>query len=237
MSTLESILKEGLTALSLPCTAPVLSRFRTYYNYLSEKNLQMNLTAISGEADIARLHFLDCAAILTSFAPGPEKVLDIGSGAGFPGIVLKVLRPELSLTLLDSQKKRVLFQRELCEALGFSDVICLDLRAEEAPAEMRERYDVVVSRAVARLSVLSELCVPFAAVGGQFLAMKGAAAAEELEEARNAFHMLGCGTASLLPYSVPGLDAERALILAKKEKPTPARYPRRFAQIKKTPLA
>ncbi|MCR5090704.1 MAG: 16S rRNA (guanine(527)-N(7))-methyltransferase RsmG [Oscillospiraceae bacterium] len=234
---LETILEEGLSALSLPCSNLTLSRFRTYYNLLSERNRQMNLTAISGEEDIARLHFLDCAAILSFFDSGYTKVLDIGSGAGFPGLVLKILRPELALTLLDSQKKRVLFQAEVCEALGLPDVTCLALRAEDAPPEMRGTYDVVVSRAVARLSVLSELCIPFVSVGGRFLAMKGAAAAEELEESRRSFRLLGCEEARLLPYAVPCLNAERAVILAKKSKPTPARYPRRYAQIKKAPLS
>ena len=139
-------------------------------------------------------------------------------------------------TLLDSQKKRVLFQQEVCDSLGFADVQCLHLRAEEAPAAMRESYDVVTSRAVARLNMLSELCLPFARVGGCFLAMKGPAAAEELEECRKAFSLLGGKQAELLKIAVPGLDAERWAVRVNKASQTPAGYPRRFAQIKKQPL-
>ena len=233
---MEEILSAGLTALSIPCTEETLRAFRRYYTLLDEKNRQMNLTAINGESETARLHFLDCAAILPLLPPGPLSVLDVGSGAGFPGLVLKLLRPDLSLTLLDSQNKRVLFQQEVCDALNLGDVTCLSLRAEEAPAAMRESFDVVVSRAVARLNVLSELCLPFVKPGGLFLSMKGSAAAEELEESRRAFRLLGGGNASLRTCPVPGLDAERAVIRVEKTNPTSAAYPRRFAQIKKQPL-
>ena len=233
---LEEILSEGLTELGIPFSGQTLDRFRRYYVLLEERNRQMNLTAISGEADMARLHFLDCGSVLPFLPEGPISLLDVGSGAGFPGLVLKLLQPELSLTLLDSQKKRVLCQQEVCDSLGFADVQCLHLRAEEAPAAMRESYDVVTSRAVARLNMLSELCLPFARVGGCFLAMKGPAAAEELEECRKAFSLLGGKQAELLKIAVPGLDAERWAVRVNKASPTPAGYPRRFAQIKKQPL-
>ena len=161
----------------------------------------MNLTAISGEADVARLHMLDCAAVLPQVSFAGKRVLDVGSGAGFPGLVLKLLCPDLSLTLLDSTQKRVQFQQEVCAALDLKDVTCLHLRAEEAPPEMRESYDLVVSRAVARLSILSELCLPFVAVGGSFLAMKGPAADEELLESPS---RRGGALGSALQRSGPG---------------------------------
>ncbi len=210
--------------------------FRRYYTLLEEKNRQMNLTAISGEEETARLHFLDCAALLPLLPSGPLSVLDVGSGAGFPGLILKLLRPELSVTLLDSQKKRVLFQQQVCDALGLEGVSCLALRAEEAPPDMRERFDVVVSRAVARLNMLAELCLPFVRTGGLFLSMKGPAAAEELEECRQAFRLLGGGNASLVSCAVPGLDAGRWVVRTEKAGRTPSVYPRRFSQIKKQPL-
>ena len=235
-SVLEGIMKTGLSELGIPFAEETLSMFRRYYTLLEEKNRQMNLTAISGEAETARLHFLDCAAILPLLPSGPLSVLDVGSGAGFPGLVLKLLRPDLSVTLLDSQKKRVQFQQEVCEALGLEDVSCLALRAEEAPSDMRGSFDVVVSRAVARLNILAELCLPFVVPGGLFLSMKGPAAPEELSECQKAFRLLGAADASLLSCSVPGLDAGRWVVRAEKAAPTPAGYPRRFSQIKKQPL-
>ena len=236
MAALEDILSEGLSALSIPYSDETLQQFRRYYTLLSERGQQMNLTAISGEADVARLHLLDCAAVLKQFPFEDRRVLDVGSGAGFPGLVLRILCPELSLTLLDSTQKRVLFQQEVCDALGLDDVRCLHLRAEEAPAEMRGSFDTVVSRAVARLNLLSELCLPFLAEKGVFLAMKGQAAKEELAEAQKAIRILGGGEPSLIRYTVPGLDAERSLVVSEKLQPTPPKYPRRFAQMKKQPL-
>ena len=233
---LEEILSAGLQALALPYTEETLHRFRLYYELLSERSRQMNLTAISGEEDVARLHLLDCAAVLGQVPFQGKSVLDVGSGAGFPGLVLKILCPELDLTLLDSTMKRVQFQQEVCDALRFPDVRCLHLRAEEAPEEMRENYDIVISRAVARLNVLAELCFPFLMINGCFIAMKGPAAEEDVRESRNAIKLLGGEEASVLPYSVPGLDASRTLILSGKRRSTPSRYPRRFSQIKKQPL-
>lgn len=234
---LEEILSEGFTALSLPFTAKTLSDFRRYYSLLSERNRQFNLTAITAEEDVARQHFLDCASLLPFLPAGDCRILDIGSGAGFPGLVLKILRPGLSLTLLDSQQKRVRFQEEVCDTLGLSDVHCIAARAEEAPEKMREHFDVVTSRAVSRLNILAELSMPFVEVGGRFLAMKAAAAPEELKEAASALKLLGGGDARLLPCPVPGLEAERFLVSVEKLRQTPRRYPRRYAQIKKQPLA
>lgn len=233
---LEDILSQGLSELSIPYTDETLSSFRKYYTILAERNRQMNLTAITTEDEAARLHFLDCAAVLPHLSSGNCRLLDIGSGAGFPGLVLKLLRPELSVTLLDSQQKRVHFLEEVCEMLRLPDVRCIAVRAEEASFEMREQYNVVTSRAVSRLNILAELSLPFVRVGGQFLAMKAAAAAEELSEAANALQALGGDEGKLLPCAVPGLDAERYLVSVEKLRPTPTKYPRRYAQIKKQPL-
>ena len=253
MLSLEDVLIPGLKSLGFPADSETLLRFHIFYDLLTERGKQMNLTAIAGEEDTARLHFLDCAAILSFLLssdsrnatdalsssaniPAPA-VLDIGSGAGFPGLVLKILCPSMKLTLLDSLQKRVHFQEELCAALGFPDVHCLHARAEELPQEMRESFDYVVSRAVARLNVLSELCLPYVAVGGTFLAMKGASADEEFSEALPALKRLGAASPVLQRYTVPGLDASRAAVLALKTSATPRAYPRRFAQIRKQPLS
>ncbi len=233
---LEEILASGLEQLNIPFDGVQLKQFRLYYSILSERSRQMNLTAITGEDETALLHFLDCAAVLTRYPFSGKTVLDLGSGAGFPGLVLKLLCPNLSLTLIDSTKKRVDFQEEVCAALTLSDIRCLHLRAEEAPTEMREAFDIVISRAVARCNILAELSMPFVVRGGVFIAMKGSAAEEERAEAEQAIRLLGGTAPELIRYSVPGLDAERNLILSRKQNPTPSKYPRRFAQIKKQPL-
>ncbi len=160
----------------------------------------------------------------------------MGSGAGFPGLALKIACPELRLTLLDSLDKRVRFLSGTCEALGFDDVACLHARAEEAPAALREQFDQAASRAVARLNLLCELCLPFVKVGGLFLAMKGPDVEEELGQAKKGIAMLGGRTERVVPYTIPGTDIVHTAVLIRKEKPTPAKYPRRWAQIKKAPL-
>ena len=158
---LEEILRQ-----SLPLDETALRRFRRYYELLTEWNAVMNLTAISGEEDTARLHFLDCAALAELVDLSGKRVIDVGTGAGFPGMVLKILRPETELTLLDSLDKRLRFLSTVCGELGFADVQCLHARAEEAPPELRQSFDVACSRAVARLNLLAELCLPFVKVRG-----------------------------------------------------------------------
>ena len=157
---MEQILRDGFAALGLPLSEAALERYRAYYTFLAERSQVMNLTAIHGEEDTARLHFLDCAALLSMADFAGARVIDVGSGAGFPGLPLKIAQPEMELTLLDSLAKRVQFLSETCALLGLDDVVCLHARAEEAP-QLRETFDAAVSRAVAKLSVLSELCLPF----------------------------------------------------------------------------
>ena len=234
--TLEEILRAGFAELALPLDAEATDRFRRYYELLTEENRVMNLTAIEGEEDSARLHFLDCAALLTLCDFGGRRVIDVGSGAGFPGLALKIARPDIDLTLLDSLDKRVKFLRETADALGFADAVCVHARAEEAPAEYRERFDIAVSRAVARLNLLCELCLPFVKTGGLFVAMKGPGAAEELDEAKKAIRTLGGELECAAAYTIPGTEVRHTAILIRKVGNTPARYPRRWAQMKKQPL-
>ena len=232
---MEEILRAGFAELNLPLPEGAVQKLRAYYSLLEEKNRVMNLTAITGEADTARLHFLDCGALLRYLDLDGKTASDIGTGAGFPGLVLKILSPGTEMTLLDSLQKRVGFLQEVCTALSLTGVTCIAGRAEEQTA-LRETFDVVTSRAVARLSMLCELCLPLVKVGGIFAAMKGPEPEEELAEAKNAVARLGGGEVRVEKYTVPGTDAVHSLVLVKKLRPTPAGYPRRFAVIKKNPL-
>ena len=233
---LEKLLESGLGELGVDYDARVIERYRVYFENLEETNKVMNLTAISGEEDVARLHFLDCAAVLKMEDFKGKRVIDVGTGAGFPGLALKIACPELELTLLDSLDKRINFLKSCCGKLGFEDVYCLHARAEEAPGDMRESFDFATSRAVARLNLLSELCLPLVKVGGYFIAMKGPDCQEEVNEAGRAIALLGGKLEKRIDYSIPGTDVVHSLVVIKKEKPTPGKYPRRWAQIKKQPL-
>ena len=231
MSALEEIL-----SAALPLDGVALGRFRRYYELLSEWNKVMNLTAIEGEENTARLHFLDCAALGQLTELRGKRVIDVGTGAGFPGMVLKILCPEMELTLLDSLDKRLRFLQTVCEELGFSDVQCLHARAEEAPPQLRESFDLACSRAVARLNLLSELCLPFVKPGGQFIAMKGPELSDELAEAEKGIRLLGGEVERVAEYPVPGTDLRHNAVLLRKIAETPKKYPRKWGQMKKQPL-
>ena len=234
--TLEQILRQGLEARGLAPDPEMLGRFRVYYDNLEKFNQVMNLTAITGEADAARLHFLDCAALLEAGDFSGKSLIDVGTGAGFPGLVLKILCPALKLTLLDSLDKRLAFLRDTCEKLGFADVALVHARAEEIPAGFREVFDYATARAVARLNVLCELCLPYVRPGGAFLAMKGPETEAELKEAYVALKTLGGEKERQISYTIPGADVSRCAVVIRKIAPTPKRYPRRWAQIKGKPL-
>ena len=160
----------------------------------------------------------------------------MGTGAGFPGLPLKLAEPSIKLTLLDAQRKRVEFLRDVCDALDLSDVEAVQGRAEEYAAQERERFDIAVSRAVAALPMLTELCLPFVRVGGRFLAMKSVNCDEELASAERAIRTLGGEVRQAVDYLIPGTDIPRRLIVIDKRRPAPSAYPRAFAKIKKNPL-
>ena len=233
---LEQILRQGLEERGYVPDSETLQRFRIYYDNLEETNRVMNLTAITGEADAARLHFLDCAALLDVGDLRGKTLVDVGTGAGFPGLVLKILCPELKLTLLDSLDKRLGFLRDTCEKLGFDDVSLVHARAEEIPEGFRESFDYASARAVARLNVLCELCLPYVKPGGAFLAMKGPELDAELKEAYVAIKALGGSLEKKFDYTVPGTDLRHCVAVIRKSSSTPKRYPRRWAQIKSKPL-
>ncbi len=232
---LEKILSEGYAEMGLTPHEKSIERLRTYFEMLEERNKVMNLTAISGEEDCARLHFLDSSAALLCADMAGKSVIDVGTGAGFPGLPLKIMEPSIRLTLLDSLDKRIRFLGDVCAETGLENVEFVHGRAEE-PGEMRESFDFAVSRAVARLSMLCEFCLPYVKLGGSFLALKGPAAQEELEEAKKAISILGGKVEKLFEYAVPGIELRHNIVIIRKVSPTPKKYPRRFAMMKKSPL-
>lgn len=232
---MEDILREGLRALGIDAGEDAIHAMAAYGALLLRANETTNLTAIRGAGDVARLHFLDSAALLTLAELAGKRVLDVGSGAGFPGVPLRILRPDIQLTMLDSVGKKMDFVREACAALGMENVTCLWGRVEEM-TELRESFDVVTARAVAELPLLAELCLPQVKVGGLFLAMKKPDCDQEVARADFAVRALGGRVRGIQRYTVPGTDVTHALAVIEKIRPTPAQYPRRWAQIKKKPL-
>ena len=231
---MEQRLQSGLAALNLPVEGiPALVR---YGDLLIETNKVMNLTAITDPEDVATLHFLDSAALLTLESFSGKSVVDVGTGAGFPGLPLRVLEPSIRLTLLDSLNKRIQFLETVCRELDLPDVACVHARAEEFAAEHRETFDLAVSRAVAALPVLCELCLPLVKPGGKFLAMKSVESDPELQEARSAIAQLGGAVEDVTDYTIPGTEVTHRVVRIRKERPTPAGFPRAFARIKKAPL-
>ena len=231
---MEQLLHDGLAVLGLPKDGiPALKRFG---ELLVEKNKVMNLTAITEPADVATLHFLDSVAMLNEVDLSGKTMVDVGTGAGFPGMPLRIVCPSLRLTLLDSLNKRIDFLKEVCDDLGYADVECVHGRAEEFAAQHRESFDFATSRAVANFQLLTELCLPLVKVGGTFIAMKSVDSDEELKTAAKAISILGGKVERTVDYKIPGTDVSHRLVFIKKIKETPKKYPRAFAKIKKNPL-
>lgn len=235
MPDIQALLRAGLTQLGLsPDTAPQLER---YGQLLAEKNQVMNLTAITDPVEVAQKHMLDCAALLGAARFQGKSVIDVGSGAGFPGLVLKLCEGSIDLTLLDSLQKRVDWLEEAAQTLGVS-VTALHGRAEELgkTPELREQFDIATARAVADLRILCELCLPLVKVGGVFLAMKAEDCRDEVDAAGRCISLLGGRLLKSYTYQVPGTDLTRRVIRVEKIAPTAEQYPRRFARIQKAPL-
>ncbi len=234
---MEALLTQGAAQLDVPLSAQQVTQFLTYQALLAEWNEKMNLTAITEPQEVITKHFLDSLAAAKYLAQG-ARVVDVGTGAGFPGLPLKIARADLSVTLLDSLNKRLLFLEEVTRTLSLSDVTLLHKRAEEGgrDPQLREAFDVAVSRAVANLRVLCELCLPYVKTGGLFIAYKGPDMAEELAEAQPTIHVLGGKLAETVPVHLPQSDLQHQLIMIKKVRQTPAKYPRQFAKITKSPI-
>ena len=234
---LETVLMNGADGLGIALPTGAVGSFRAYHDFLYEKNAVMDLTAVAPEDDAAKMHFLDSLALLP-YIPDGVSVCDIGSGAGFPGLPIRLAKPDVKLTLIDANGKRTGFLSELCPICGAGDSTVITGRAEELSLkpELRDSFDVCVSRAVARLNMLCELCLPFVKEGGLFLAMKAGSCAEELEEAGRAISVLNAHLEPVVTYPIYGTDLTRTLIRIRKDGPTPKGYPRRFAKIKAKPL-
>lgn len=232
---MRNALRSGLEQQNRIWTEEQLDTLCRFGEALLEKNKVMNLTAITQPEQVAQLHFLDCTALLDVVDFCGKTVVDVGCGAGFPGVPLKIAEPSIDLTLLDSLKKRMDWLEETLPRLDVpAEVVCQ--RAEEYAAGHREAYDIAVSRAVARLNVLSELCLPLVKVGGLFVAMKSQDSDQEISEAARAVTALGGKVKSIVDYPVPGTDAVHRAVVIEKVKQAPKQYPRRFAKIKQSPL-
>ena len=231
---MKQLLTSGLAELQLP--ADGVDALMKYADALLETNKVMNLTAITDPKDVATLHFLDSAALLTLADFAEKTVVDVGTGAGFPGMPLKILEPSIRLTLLDSLGKRITFLQGVCDTLGLSDTACVHARAEEFAAAHRESFDIATSRAVASLPLLAELSLPLVKTGGWFLPMKSVDSDEELSAAAHAIALLGGKVMGVKDYRIPGTEVTHRLVMIQKVKPSPAKYPRAFAKIKKNPL-
>ena len=226
-------LTAGLPGLGLELDAATARRLCDFGEAVVKQNEVMNLTAITEPAQVAKLHLLDSLSVLKTADLKGKRLIDVGCGAGFPGVPVKIACPEVKLTLLDSLGKRMTWLEQILPTLGV-DAECVTARAEEFAQQRRESYDFATSRAVARLNILLELTAPFVKVGGAVLAMKGSAAREELAEAKNAISKLGLKLETVADFPVDG--TAHSVIVLRKVKATPAQYPRRYAKIKQAPL-
>lgn len=229
--------KHGLNELGIALKDEQMQQFLTYYEMLVEKNKVMNLTAITEFDEVVEKHFLDSLSLVKAYdLTQPVRILDLGTGAGFPGIPLKIAFPELEIVLADSLNKRILFLDEVIAELGLQKITTVHARAEELARnkEYRESFDLVVSRAVANLASLSEYCVPFVKLGGKFISYKSGEIDEELVNAKRAIFLLGGKTEEVVKFDL--YDQKRSFVLIKKEKGTPKTYPRKAGTPTKSPL-
>lgn len=221
---------------SLDISNSQLEKYETYFSFLVEYNTHTNLTAITEHDDVFYKHFLDSILLTKAIDLNNKTLCDVGAGAGFPSVPCAIINSSVKVDIIDSLNKRIIFLNELIEKLNLSNVKAYHNRAEEAAKDKRESYDVVSARAVARLSLLSELCLPLTKIGGYFVAMKAIQYEEELNEAKNAIKVLGGEIVDIKNFVLPNDLGSRYFIIIKKVKETPKKYPRQFAQIKKNPI-
>ncbi len=231
---IKDLLQNYIKDYKITLTENQYEQFQKYFELLAEWNEKMNLTAITDESGVALKHFADSLSLLNFVdIPQNSSLADVGTGAGFPGVVLKIARPDIKLTLIDSLNKRLVFLGEVCAQLGIEAEL-IHSRAEDGARDekLRESFDFAVSRAVARMNVLSEYCLPYVKVGGAFCAMKGAQANEEFKESLNAINTLGGKLENKYFFELPENGGERAIAVVRKVRNTPQKYPRQSGKIK-----
>jgi len=233
------LLKNCAEKMNITLTEDMLDKFMKYKDMLLSWNEKINLTAITDEKEIMIKHFADCISIGSEieFKNGVS-VIDVGTGAGFPGVPVKIAFPDIKITLLDSLNKRINFLNELVGELGLEGVSCIHSRAEDGGqnSELREKFDFCISRAVANLAVLSEYCLPFVKLGGTFVSLKGPDASEEVKEAETAVKKLGGKIEKITKIEIPNSDITHSLVIIKKVSATPKQYPRKAGTAVKKPI-
>lgn len=240
MADKNNVLVSGCLELGIQLTDNQINQFETYYELLVEWNKVMNLTGITEYNEVMQKHFVDSLSIVRAVDMGQcKKVLDMGTGAGFPGIPIKIVFPHLEVVLLDSLNKRIKFLNEVIEKLGLSDITAIHGRAEDyaKQKEYREMFDLCVSRAVANLSSLCEYCIPYTMLHGKFISYKSGNIEEELANAKNAVFLLGGKMQKTEKFTLPGSDIERSLVVIEKVKKSPGKYPRKAGLPAKEPIA
>ncbi len=239
MADKTGILQKLSSDIGYDLSGQQMNQFNEFYEMLVEKNKVMNLTAITEYDEVVLKHFIDSIVIYKRISDDNVKsIMDVGTGGGFPGIPLKILFPEIRLTLLDSLNKRILFLNEVIHKLGLENIECIHGRAEDIGhlPEYREQYDLTVSRAVANLSSLSEYCIPFVRVGGKFISYKSGNIDGELNDAKTAIQLLGSGIEDVEKYTLPDSDMQRSIVVIRKEKKLSKKYPRKAGMPAKQPL-
>ena len=235
---MDKLLVDACAQMNIELSAEQTKQFLEYKDLLLEWNEKMNLTAITEDREVILKHFVDSLTLLPYVKMHGKSVIDVGTGAGFPGIPVKIAVPEVKLTLLDSLNKRIKFLEEVCDKLGLKGVDCIHSRAEDGGRNksLREKFDFCVSRAVANLSVLSEYDLPFVKIGGQLIALKGPSGYEEAEGAKKAIKLLGGEISDIKEVGLPYTDIKHTIIFINKIKQTPTRYPRKAGTITKDPI-
>lgn len=233
------VLKKGCEELSISLNEKQIQQFLDYYEFLVERNKYVNLTSITEYEDVMKKHFLDSLSVVKAIDLNQiRNMIDIGTGGGFPGIPLKIFSPDLEVTLLDSLAKRITFLNETASLLKLEKLETIHGRAEDFAKnkDYREQYDLCVSRAVANLATLSEYCLPYVKKGGYFVSYKSGKVQEELEQSQNAIKLLGGSVENIVYFQLPDSDMERSLVVIKKVKNTPGKYPRKAGLPSKEPL-
>ena len=233
------ILKNGALTYNVDLSQEQINKFIKYMDLLKEWNKKINLTAIKDDIEIVKKHFIDSISIVKSgVLKDGMSLIDVGTGAGFPGIPIKIIMPKMRILLLDSLSKRVKYLNEVVTTLELKDIEVIHGRAEEysKKPEFREKFDIATARAVANLSTLSEYCIPYVKINGFFIAMKGPSIDEEMQSGKNAFGSLGGKFVEIVKTEIPGEDFNHRIVVVEKIKKTDEKYPRKYAQIEKKPL-